>query len=68
MPTSVDSAETSFQPVADRHEFIDLGYDAALFGERWEREGRNFSIFSAQSRHLRTLTKPCNIVDEVGPP
>ena len=28
------------QPVAQRHQFIDLGDDAALLGEGWEGKGR----------------------------
>jgi hypothetical protein len=28
--------EARLQPVAKRHQLIDLGYDAVLFGEGWE--------------------------------
>ena len=32
----VAGGEAFFQPVAERHQFIDLGDDAVLFGEGWE--------------------------------
>ena len=36
------------QPVAERHQFIDLGDDAVLFGEGWQRKryGKVFELFS----------------------
>jgi hypothetical protein len=30
--------ELLFQPVAQRHQLFDLGDDAVLFGERWQRD------------------------------
>ena len=59
------------QPVAQRHQLIDLGDDAVLFGEGWEGKGRLRDIFAsstclltgcpvvfdAQSREMRARSK-----------
>ena len=36
----VAGSEALFQPVAERHQFIDLGDDAVLFGEGWESKSQ----------------------------
>src|ERR1700738_4027180 len=37
MADVLTGGEAGLQPVAQRHQFIDLGDDAALFGKGWER-------------------------------
>jgi len=42
------SGEAGLQPVAYRHQFIDLGDDAVLLGEGWERDW-----ISSHHRHVQ---------------
>ena len=39
------------QPVAQRHQFIDLGDDAVLLGERWKTNRDSLKHSLLQSRH-----------------
>ena len=47
------------QPIAQRHQFIDLGDDAVLFGEGWEGKGRvremlgRHTLLASRAGHLR---------------
>ena len=45
------SGEGGLQPVAYRHQFIDLGDDAVLLGEGWERDW-----ISSHHRHVPSAT------------
>ena len=43
------------QPVAQRHQFIDLGDDAVLFGEGWERQGEFIGVTCELNPRLYSL-------------
>src|SRR3546814_4246205 len=43
------------QPVAQRHQFLDLGNDTVLFGERWEREWGAREILGRSEEHTSEL-------------
>ncbi len=65
----VAGGEARLQPVAKRHQFINLGDDAVLLGEGWEGEWRDCGIFSPQNAASSLpVTKSSDIVDEVGTP
>src|SRR3546814_19533091 len=48
------------QPVAQRHQFLDLGNDTVLFGERWEREWGAREILGRHALLARCDCHPWN--------
>lgn len=44
------SGELRFQPITQGHQFIDLGDDAVLFGERREGDGKDLPLALADNR------------------
>ena len=37
-PSLLTPSKTRLQPITQRHQFVDFGDDAVLFGEGWEGE------------------------------
>ena len=50
VPRRLPLRSRRLQLVAERHQFIDLGDDAVLFGEGWERYGKIFQLSSGNAR------------------
>jgi hypothetical protein len=48
--------EARLQPVADRHQRIDLGNDAVLFGKWWERNAKRPNIVEVEPWPSRTIS------------
>ena len=55
------------QPVAERHQFINLGYDTLLLGEGWKGDRQNFPFALADDRERsRSCFAPCKFLKAGG--
>jgi len=59
-----DSGEARLQPVAKRHQLIDLGDDTMLFGERRKKDLRRLNLLGRDVRYAVASTR-INLLGEV---